>query len=92
MSSLFSRSRKAPYIPNAISPPDISGVEEARRAALAFALGEANARPPRKPSRATLPDVDLAMGEPQSERPWLERLFGAPRALKSHRKPSSRAV
>lgn len=91
MSSLFSRSRKAPYVSCFEVYPDVSLVAEARRAAMAFALGETGSGPPsRKPHRSMLPDVDVSLAVRAPRRSLLERLFGAPRALRNHHKPSSR--
>lgn len=93
MSFFFNRGRKAPYLPVSDVWPDATSVGEARRAAMAFALGEfGNVPVKRAPHRGTLPDVDMSRVEPSPRRPLLERLFGAPRALKNHHKPSSRSA
>lgn len=92
MSFFWTWSRKAPYLPAAEIWPDTIGIGEARRAEVVFMLCEVGRVPPRKPSRATLPDVDFSAVVRQPRRSLLERLFGAPRALKNHHKPSSRAV
>jgi hypothetical protein len=85
------RSRRASSPPLVDVYPDSTCLGEARRAAMAFALGESGPAP-RKPSRATLPDVDFAQACRLPRRSLLERLFGAPRALKNHHKPSSRCA
>ncbi|MCO5065118.1 MAG: hypothetical protein M9924_11980 [Rhizobiaceae bacterium] len=87
------RGRKAPYLQVSDIYPDATGIGDARRAALAFALGGAERAPAaRKPHRAMLPDVDPLLAVEQPRRSLFERLFGAPRALKNHHKPSSSAV
>ncbi|RFC67490.1 MULTISPECIES: hypothetical protein [Mesorhizobium] len=93
MSYDTNRSRKVPYLSSAEFNPDVSSIAEARRAAIAFSLGETGHGPPdRKPHRGGLPDVDMSQIVQQPRRSWLERLFGAPRAVKQHHKPSSSAV
>jgi hypothetical protein len=92
MSFFWYRGRKAPYLSASEIWPDVAGIGEARRAELAFMLYEIGRASPRRASRATLPDVDFSLAVRQARRPLLERLFGAPRALKKHHKPSSRAV
>ncbi|MGC4024985.1 MAG: hypothetical protein QM744_07405 [Mesorhizobium sp.] len=87
------RSRKAPCLSSADFNPDITSIADARRAAIAFSLGETGHGPPRrKPHRGMLPDVDMSQIVQQPRRSWLERLFGEPRTVKEHHKPSSSAV
>lgn len=93
MSYDTNRSRKAPYLSSVDFNPDVTSIAEARRAAIAFALGESGHGPPgRKPHRGILPDVDMSQIVHQPRRSWLERLFGEPRTVKEHHKPSSSAV
>lgn len=93
MSYDTNRSRKAPSLSYVDFNPDVPNLAEARRVAMAFALGEIGHGPPaRKPHRGMLPDVDMSQIVQQPRRSWLERLFGAPRAVKQHHKPSSSAV
>ena len=92
MSFYINGSRKAPYLPRFEVYPDATSVGEARRAAMAFALGETDGEPQRKSHRGMLPDVDMALAVRVPRRSLLERLFGTPRALKNHHKPSSRTA
>jgi len=93
MSYDTNRSRKAPCLSYADFNPDVTSIAEARRVAMAFALGEVGRAPPcRKPHRGSLPDVDMSQIVHQPRRSWLERLFGEPRTVKEHHKPTSSAV
>lgn len=73
MSLFSSRSRKVPSVSTVALQPLV--LDEARRAAWAFAIGEmrptADPPPTRRVSRADLPDVDFSRAVPVEARPTL---------------------
>lgn len=77
MSIFASRSLKAPYIDDSVLNPASFQLNDARRAAWAFAIGESrpSADPPpgRRLGRANLPDVDFSRVVPVPGKPSLLR-------------------
>jgi hypothetical protein len=77
MSIFASRSLKAPYIDDSVLNPASFQLNDARRAAWAFAIGESrpSADPPpgRRLGRANLPDVDFSRAVPVPGKPSLLR-------------------
>lgn len=77
MSLFASRSRKVPLINESVSNPASFQLNDARRAAWAFAIGEnrpsADPPPGRRFSRADLPDVDFSRAVPVPGKPSLLR-------------------
>ncbi|MDQ6436753.1 hypothetical protein RB623_22100 [Mesorhizobium sp. LHD-90] len=88
---MFSRpdsGRRRPHIPLISNPLDPIRIDEFRLAAWALALGQDSGRsekPPRRPHRGQLPDVDFSRAVPAPRRPGLvSRLF---RLLTGRRQP-----